>query len=567
MSRAATSTKRDQTIREKKASEAVPPPMDAISVFTFFWSQLMLLQCVKLFFIFKSSRTVENAIPLVSLAVVDFLALVKPRCRYVTMTSLLVGFVVIFITGHYSNHIFADIALGSCVFLTYKNDRSEWVNRATWAMRAMIIALYFVTGIDKMNGGWASHEYSCCILMFGGFVDLPLFKFWVPSWAPWDFMPHLAVIIEIGLPIALLLAAAKGTYFWLRFVCFWGALFHCVLAETVSPMSVYPFTMAMAPMYTFVLPEQAALVANKVLNWLNAQPVLRWGGFLGIFFSFVSAWPQLMASDLNGARPFEYPPYGLWSFAAVWSLCSCVYLLCVTFWPAPKSDVPVKRVYAKRSLLGSLPWIFICCLAACPYLGIRNYPALAMFSNLRTEGGQPNSFVFGDDFDFLGYQRDYVTIHSTNIPSVEWAQVDLGQLFTGETKRFLHEYNISSEFWITPPGKGWPYPPTREFVPYSTPFVELRRRVAEMKDLPKDAYINYTRTQAPPQLRLAKVWDLLGVAHPMDDLSSPVSQDFVYNSTVRGTEDFKDLETPLTPMENRFVRFRTFDLSYSPCRH
>lgn len=34
----------------------------------------------------------------------------------------------------------------------------------------------------------------------------------------------------------------------------------------------------------------------------------------------------------------------------------------------------------------------------------------------------------------------------------------------------------------------------------------------------------------------------------MDDLSSPVSQDFVYNSTVRGTEDFKDLETPLTPM-------------------
>lgn len=191
----------------------------------------------------------------------------------------------------------------------------------------------------------------------------------------------------------------------------------------------------------------------------------------------------------------RYPPYGLWSFAAVWSLCSCVYLLCVTFWPAPKSDVPVKRVYAKRSLLGSLPWIFICCLAgrveflvavfpfqfvpssACPYLGIRNYPALAMFSNLRTEGGQPNSFVFGDDFDFLGYQRDYVTvsrlsrrpsiassssqIHSTNIPSVEWAQVDLGQLFTGETKRFLHEYNISSEFWITPPGKGWPYPPTR----------------------------------------------------------------------------------------------------------
>ncbi|KAF4716083.1 hypothetical protein FOZ63_026589 [Perkinsus olseni] len=171
-----------------------------------------------------------------------------------------------------------------------------------------------------------------------------------------------------------------------------------------------------------------------------------------------------------------------------------------------------------------------------------------MFSNLRTEGGQPNSHVFGDDFDFLGYQRDYVTVHSTNIPSIEWAQVDLGQLFTSETKRFLTEYNISSEFWITPPFKGWPYPPTREFVPYSTPFVELRRRIAEMKDFPKDAYINYTRTQAPPQLRLAKVWDIFGVAHPMADLDKPASQDFVYNSTVRGTEAFKDLETPLSPL-------------------
>lgn len=41
---------------------------------------------------------------------------------------------------------------------------------------------------------------------------------------------------------------------------------------------------------------------------------------------------------------------------------------------------------------------------------------------------------------------------------------------------------------------------SREFVPYSVPFVELRRRVAEMEDFPRGAYINYTRTKAPPQL-------------------------------------------------------------------
>lgn len=53
MSRAVSQSEGDKLVK-KNASEGCKSTMDAISVFTFFWSQLMLLQCVKLFFIFKS---------------------------------------------------------------------------------------------------------------------------------------------------------------------------------------------------------------------------------------------------------------------------------------------------------------------------------------------------------------------------------------------------------------------------------------------------------------------------------------------------------------------------------
>lgn len=111
-----------------------------------------------------------------------------------------------------------------------------------------------------------------------------------------------------------------------------------------------------------------------------------------------------------------------------------------------------------------------------PYLGLRNYPALAMFSNLRVEAGRSNHLFIGDDFDLTGWQRDYVTVHDTDIPALQLLQIDLGQRFTPATLRSLASVNVSAEFWITPPLSAWPYPPTRAFVPYSAPFLELRRR-------------------------------------------------------------------------------------------
>lgn len=62
--------------------------------------------------------------------------------------------------------------------------------------------------------------------------------------------------------------------------------------------------------------------------------------------------------------------------------------------------------------------------------------------------------------------------------------------------------------------------------------------------------------------RLGKVWDLLGVSHPMAHLDHPVSRDLIYNISVRGTEDFKDLETPLTSMVSYFFRIERISTQF-----
>jgi hypothetical protein len=51
-----------------------------------------------------------------------------------------------------------------------------------------------------------------------------------------------------------------------------------------------------------------------------------------------------------------------------------------------------------------------------PYLGLGTDRALAMYSNLRTEGGRSNHFVVPTGFQIAPYQRDLVQVLESNFP-------------------------------------------------------------------------------------------------------------------------------------------------------
>ena len=93
-----------------------------------------------------------------------------------------------------------------------------------------------------------------------------------------------------------------------------------------------------------------------------------------------------------------------------------------------------------------------------------------MFSNLRTEELYPsfstsfstspttsctrsssNHLFIPTSWDIYKYQHNTVTIYNTNLPSLAKFQVNLALYFSKGTILFNHYFNVSNEFWITPP--------------------------------------------------------------------------------------------------------------------
>jgi len=378
-------------------------------------------------------------------------------------------------------------------------------------------------------------------------------------------VPRSAMVMELMLPLLVSLGICD------RLTIILGSAFHALICQMLSPMSVYPFSMLMAPIFVFLIPDHAPAMFDRMKPRV---PLI-----VAAYAVVCCVWAPLMVGYLGGSQEtlFEYPAYGCWAPGVVWCNFAYASLVVAAAWPSPARPIasasanpvahPPKTRLVKVSDLGRsgialLPAVATLLLGLSPYFGVRNYPALAMFSNLRTEGGRSNHNFMPDDLDLLGWQRDFVTVHETDIPSLQLAQVDLAPLFTPATRAALATAGVEAEFWITPPGKDWPYAPTRPFQPYSMPFLELRRRVAPLRQgAGSVGFVRYTRTRARAQLAIPWLWAWLGVRNLDADL---VHANITYNLTRGGDTE---LEEPLPRWQALLARFRVFDVGYSPCRH
>lgn len=518
---------------------------DALSAFTFLWGQLMTLQVVKLalpFFPGGQFRLSAGIFWPLLQALACLMGVVLPRAKWSTLNLMCTSLIVLWCTGSQSNHVLLEMMVSLSVVLTYSSERSLWQAQATYCVDKFLIALYLVTALHKMNEGWTVPRYSCCTLMLTGVLALPPLR-WLLPLVPMGVAPLAATATELTIPLLLHMQ-------WRQLTAFIGCGFHLVLCQMLSPMSVYPFSALMAPIYVWVVPDHVGAILEMCRPWV---------ALIAVVFALVSSvWTQLMASDLAvGETPFEYPPYGMWAPGVVW--CNFAFVAIITSTVVTKGSPERPSVRTRRGLLPGLATFL---LGLCPYLGIRNYPALAMFSNLRTEGGLSNHHFIRDDFDVIGWQRDYVTLHETDIRVLQIMQVDLAPLFTPATKRALKDVDVAEEFWITPPPNAWPYPLTREFHAYSMPFLELRRRISTLK-LAANATgtVRYTRTVARATLSMPWLWRILGLENPETDV---IRANLSYDLRSGGDAE---LEEPLPWWLATVARFRSFDAGYSPCRH
>jgi hypothetical protein len=290
----------------------------------------------------------------------------------------------------------------------------------------------------------------------------------------------------------------------------------------------------MVPIYVLLVPETVDL--EGVVSRCVGNRVFVAGIAALLAVAYLQA-PQILFGE---ADLFEYPNYGLWGVSVVWNGLWWSAILAANLWLDGSKPIrslrSVSMPVVSKLIIGAL-FIF----AMTPYIGLRNYPALAMFSNLRTEGSRPNSFV--PSYDLFGYQKDWVEIRNTNFKPVADMQIDLGKLFPEKLTQTLTDFGLSAEFYICPPK--WNLEnPEPSFRPFNVPFIELKRRVlsVDWQTQPTGIYVDYVRHR--PDRSEAR---------------------YVFKPDFAGLDE--ELLQPLTWYERMLISFRTFSAAYSPCRH
>ena len=526
-----------------------------------------------------------------------------PRSTDALVALAMNGIITLACNGSQSNHVLLELAMCAAVLLCAPSvtsgrrrasstemdpsrARRAFSRRLTFSTRAALCVLYATTGFAKLNDDWHDPNVSCCVQMLvGALSGMGLRAHHVSIVAPASIravVPYAATAFELGFPLLCIFGSSRG-FAWdgvasatHRALTAVGASFHALIALPPPPMSVYPFSMIMAPMYVvgMVPHETGACASAFAARWKSGGVSFRAGVWAVVAVAVAVAIRRHEAHSY-----FEYPPYFAWELGALWVVCAFGALAYAALRGTrgtstsssegngeeefEKGDEGLSR---RARAKASAPAAFIFLVSASTYVGVRTYPSFAMFSNLRVEGGASNHWVFRNHhhadtdtedapFDPIAAGRDEtykhgVLVTNTDLPSLRTAQVNLAPLLPSATIDALTAAGCRREFHVTPPK--WPYPPPEPvFVPYAIPPVEVRRRVASA----------LKNTNAGMDFFVEYRWVRLGAAE-----GGPVRRLVVKGGeVVVGAES--GLAVGLGAFEGWLRRFRTFDVGSSPCRH
>ena len=526
-------------------SPSTPPPaprarFDALSVFTLLFSHCLSLQVA------KDAQTLPSllaprAVPTLALALAIARAHVAPSEDASLLYLALSGALVLLLNGSHSNHVLLELAVAFAILASAVASprratlslldprpgtrgalRDAFAANLERAVGLVLGVLYLTTGVAKLNDAWHDPSVSCCAHMLVGALSGPAIGL-APNHVArlrasglLRVAPAGAALFELAFPA--LLRLSRRHVATLRALVLAGAAFHVLIALPPPPMSAYPFSMLMAPMYVVG-------VARRACDRLVAA-IKAWRGEAKIAASAALVAAFAYAADANARSDlFEYPPYFAWEIGATWTALAFAWIVFAVCGDdagggAAKEDdafseeearasrgtpvrrrpsvVPSRRSWTSACVLAA-PAAFVLTASASQYVGARTYPSFAMFSNLRVEAGASNHWarrVFLPSGLAGGPRRHHhSTYHSaleilrTDLGSLRAANVNLAPLYPAEVKAGLDAAGAEAAFYVSPPA--WSREWTEPFRAFAIPTLEARRRVSEAVARNETFFVEY----------------------------------------------------------------------------
>lgn len=310
--------------------------------------------------------------------------------------------------------------------------REHVFDRFAPVVGAMLVVMYYVILVSKLNWNFIVPETSCVTEMYGRIVKR--LEFLPPPTENWVIVTWIWAFLFVELLIPVFLTFRKTRY--LAF--FIGLPFHLLLGL----IDHRTFSAHVFALYGLVCIEPLTMVlgitGQRIKSWLGSGQiktliwVFRLIAVLGVTY--------LIAKDLEwNDRVHSLPIWRLvMSIYFSWSMLLFVGYFTAIIWSYRTGNGAPPRWLSSRPGLLWLMLAVVILNGLSPYLGFKTETSFAMYSSLRTEGGQ-NNHMFMPALRLADYQDDLVEIIETNHPKLQ-KTIDKNQVITYfELRRIVSE--------------------------------------------------------------------------------------------------------------------------------
>jgi len=313
----------------------------------------------------------------------------------------------------YPNHWFLAMCMNASVLLAYV--LLAW-ERRSWAvtlrelfaafapvMRVLLLILYFFATFAKLNYGYFDPATSCAVeelrSVLGGF----------PGLADLPALQWFGIVGSVGTEAAIFVLLLVPRFRVAGIVL--GCLFHLMLSMNVYHAFV---SILFAQFFLFTpesFPHEGLTSARGALDrlprlppqWQGRLPAIGRGVACGAIavLAVIGENPWLRDSTLAYYRIQRALFY-------LWAPSLFAFFVLVQVAPPRSRDFAGFGLRIPRAALAVIP-LLVVLNGAAPYLGIKTEGSFAMFSNLRTEGGESNHLVVRETLSLAGWD-DLVTV-------------------------------------------------------------------------------------------------------------------------------------------------------------
>jgi hypothetical protein len=274
-----------------------------------------------------------------------------------------------------------------------------------------VIILYFFTAFHKLNAGFFAPATSCATYLLeaqniGSLIPLTPALLKANS--------YFTVVLEFLIPLLLCFRKTRIATIIL------GFFFHGVLAYSTYN-AFYDFSSMIFAVYFLFCPvhfgakivstlDNLKLKLYAMFRTFNLTRLLVAGALGGVLMVIV----YILTKKFHG-----FESVNLYFFWTGYCLIYLVFLVhCVA------TEKMTNRSESKGDY-SFVHWSFflfpvvVFLNAMSPYLGLKTENSFAMFSNLRTEGGQTNHYIIPASFQIFDFQKDVVEVISSSDPALQ----------------------------------------------------------------------------------------------------------------------------------------------------